>query len=68
MDIEQDLYTVEFVEPYTGVVHFREIGAADIVDAKQQILTMHPDAIIRAVSMVKQETLTADLDQLAVEG
>jgi hypothetical protein len=56
MDTKQDLYTVEFVEPYSGVVYFREIGAADIVDAKQQIITLHPDVIIRAVSQVKVDS------------
>jgi GNAT superfamily N-acetyltransferase len=60
------------VRGYSGVVHFREISAADIVDAKQQISTMHPDVIIRAVSRVKQMALAlrkatiVDLDQLAV--
>jgi hypothetical protein len=56
MDTKKDLYTVEFVEPYSGVVYFREIVAADIVDAKRQITTMHPDVIIRAVSQVKVDS------------
>jgi hypothetical protein len=56
MDTKQDLYTVEFVQPYSGVVYFHEIGAADIVDAKQQISRMHPDAIIRAVSRVTESS------------
>jgi hypothetical protein len=52
METELELYTVEYVEPYSRVVYFREVKAADFVDAKQQISTIHPDVIIRAVSRV----------------
>jgi hypothetical protein len=52
MDIDQQLYTVEFNDPFCNVVYYREILAADIGAAKNQIMNSYPDAIIRAVTLV----------------
>jgi hypothetical protein len=53
MDIDQQLYTVEFIDPFCSVVYYREILATDIGAAKNQIMNRHPDAIIRAVTLVQ---------------
>jgi hypothetical protein len=46
------LYTVEFIQPFSSVIYYREILALDIGAAKNQILNRHPDAIIRAVTLL----------------
>jgi hypothetical protein len=44
-------YTVEYQCPMYGVLYYQNVMAAGIADAKTAIRRVHPDVIIRAVTL-----------------
>lgn len=51
MENEQKDFSVEYQDP-NGVVFYRNVRAEDITEAKQIMNQLHPEANIRAVSLV----------------
>ncbi|MGO4106472.1 hypothetical protein [Paenibacillus sp. YAF4_2] len=56
MENEQIDFSVEYHDP-NGVVFYRNVRAVDIAEAKQIISLLHPEAVIRAVSLVPAEVI-----------
>ncbi|MCQ6561202.1 hypothetical protein [Paenibacillus mendelii] len=54
MDNEQAAYTVEYQDNY-GVLFYANVKASHAGDAKEQILQLHPDVLIRAVTRVAND-------------
>ncbi|CAM3395607.1 hypothetical protein PALU110988_20270 [Paenibacillus lupini] len=56
MENEQIDFSVEYQDT-NGVVFYRNVKAEDVAEAKQIMNQLHPEAIIRAVSLVPNEVI-----------
>lgn len=56
MENEQIDFSVEYQDT-NGVVFYRNVRAEDVAEAKQIMKQLHPEAIIRAVSLVPNEVI-----------